>query len=276
MITDKDQIGYLNFLCRTYDGINKLIVSTKNRIQSLAPEVNMKTNDVIQAMESQKGKISRRVGKELDFWPIWSEWMKQVPGIGPAIGGNLILLYYYRFMPICPKCATKLKKKDKTFWCDTCEKSVKGEGNLQHKIEIKDFPMISSWWHYMGRHCDENGVMPKRAKGVISDWSNTGRQIGFQIGDQFNRQSPDHSYKAYLLKRKARHLKKNDQRDKPWTTGHIHNAGRNEAVKMFLSHFWQVARGLDGLSITVPYIVAKDPVHKIIEPFYWHEFKEAA
>jgi len=202
MITDRDQIQNLNFMCRTYDGINKLIVSTKNRLQSLNPEATVKLNDIVQGMESQKGKVSRRIAKELEFWPIWSEWMKNVPGVGPAIGGNLIILYYYRFMPQCKDCETVLEKKEKTFWCPTCEKSVKGEGNLSHKIEIKDFPMISSWWHYMGRHVIE-GKVPKRAKGVVSDWSTPGRQIGFQIGQSFIKMKSDHLYRAFYDNRRV-------------------------------------------------------------------------
>jgi len=266
MIIDPEQIGYLNFLCRTYDGVNKLIVSTKNRLQSIAPEIDMKTNDIIQGMESQKGKISRLIGKQLDFWPIWSEWMKNVPGIGPSIGGHLIQLYYYRFMPQCKDCETVLEKKEKTFWCPVCEKSVKGEGNLKHKIEIKDFSMISSWWHYMGRHVVDGNV-PKRAKGIVSDWSTPGRQIGFQVGQSFIKMPGDHLYRAYYDRRRTLREKTHPEATKM----HKMNMSLNETIKMFLSHFWQVARTLDGLPVTVPYIVGKDPVHKVIEPFYWDQ-----
>jgi len=266
MITDKDQIGNLNFMCRTYDGINKLIVSTKNRLQSLNPEAIVKLNDIVQGMESQKGKVSRRIGKELEFYPVWNDWMVNVPGIGPAIAGNLIILYYYRFMPCCKDCGTVLEKKENTFWCSQCEKSVKGEGNLNHKIEIKDFPMISSWWHYMGRHVVDGNV-PKRAKGVVSDWSTPGRQVGFQIGQSFIKMKPDHLYRAYY---DTRHRLR-DKTHPEATKMHKMNMCLNETIKLFLSHFWQVARTLDGLPLTDPYIVAKDPIHKIILPFYWEE-----
>ena len=282
MITGKEQVSYLNFLCKTYDGLNRVITATKNRLQSLNPEMNADnfwilkgmtenkqgTSIRYQGLENIKGQIVRRIEKELEFWPIWSEWMKQVPGIGAYIGGNLILKYYYAFIPICGECGAELEKTEGTFFCKNCEKSVKGEGNLHHKLRIKDFPMISSWWHYMGRHVVD-GVVPKRKAGVVSDWSTPGRQIGFQIGDQFNRQSEDHPYKMFMLSRKQRHEKKNADREKPWSKGHIHNAAKNEAVKLFLSHFWQVARTLDELPVTEPYIVAKDPIHKVIPPYYW-------
>ena len=311
MITDKDQVAYFNFLCKTYDGLTRVITATKNRIQSLNPEMNADnywilngmvenkpgTSIKYQGLESIKGQVSRRIEKELGFWPVWSNWMEHIPGIGPFIAGNLILKYYYAFIPVCKDCGTVLEKKDKTFWCSECQKSVKGEGNLQHKLTIKDFPMISSWWHYMGRHnvahcptcrkiltnntCPKCGkiienpiyLMPKRQSGTQSDWSTPGRTLGFMIREAFNMFSEDHFYKSYQVKEKAKYAKRHPD----WTKGHCHNVAWNNTVKLFLSHFWQVARTLDGLSVTEPYIVAKDPVHKIIPPFYWEgEGRKAA
>ncbi|MDY7037206.1 MAG: hypothetical protein SV375_13705 [Thermodesulfobacteriota bacterium] len=272
MITDQDQVQYLNFLCRTYDGVNKLIVATKTRIQNLNPEAPVQLNDIVQGMESQKGKISRQITKQLDFWPIWSEWMKGVPGVGSTIAGHLILLYYYRFTPQCQDCGAALEKKNKTFWCPICDKGVKGDGNLKYKIELKDFPMVSSWWHYMGRHV-KDGKVPKRAKGIVSDWSTPGRQIGYQIGQSFIKMKSDHLYRAYYDKRRVLRDKTHPDASKM----HKMNMCLNETIKMFLSHFWQVARTLDGLPTVVPYIIGKDPVHKVIKPFYWEgDLREAA
>lgn len=293
MITNQEQVNFLKFLCRSYDGINRMIVSTKNRLYSMNPDMTKEevnrywmlsgtienkagTSIRYQGLKTVKGQILRRIEKELDFWPIWTQWMIHIPGIGPAIAGNLILLYYYRFLPSCRECGTILEKIDGTYFCKTCEKSVKGDGNLMFKMELRDFPKISGWWKFMGRHCDDSGKMPKRAKGVISDWSTVGRQVSFQIGDQFNRQKEDHPYKSYLLERKARHEKKNTDREKSWTKGHIHNAARNEAAKLFLSHFWQVARTIDGKPLTEPYICAKNPVHTVIPPFFWDDEQRKA
>lgn len=319
MITDQNEIAFLKFLCRSYDGVNRTIVATKNRLQAMAPDMTEEqvkrywmvagmienkagTSIRYQGLQNIKDEISRRIKKELVLWPIWTQWMSKIPGIGANIGGNLILLYYYRFQPCCKDCQTILEKVDGTFYCPTCDKSVKGEGSLVFNIEFRDFPRISSWWHFMGRHnlahcpacrkrlgdddacpnkdcqnfrkiiADPIYLIPKHQAGMVSDWSPVGRQIGYQIADQFNRKrAEDHPYKRYLLERKARHEKKNETREKPWSKGYIHNAGKNETIKLFLSHFWQVARTLDGKPLTEPYIVAKNPVHNIIPPFYWDE-----
>jgi len=288
MVKDPNIINYLNLLCKTERGLTKLIVATKNRFQSLAPEIDLKTERILkgeihsksgqtikyQGLESIKGSVKRRIEKELEMWPIWTQWMKDIPGIGGFIGGNLILLYYYRFLPVCKDCGKVLIKQEGTFMCQKCAKSVKGEGNLTHEIQVRDFPMISSWWHYMGRHVMD-GKVPKRAKGVVSDWSTHGRQIGFQIGEAFlmNPKGYRHPYRDYYdARRSLRDRTHPEAKDL-----HKKNMAVNEMIKLFLSHFWQVARTIDGLPLTEPYIVAKDSIHKIIPPFYWNgRLKEAA
>jgi hypothetical protein len=50
----------------------------------------------------------------------------------------------------------------------------------------------------------------------------------------------------------------------------------NEAVKLFLSHFWQVAHILDGLEMTLPWCVqhgGHDEKH-IIPPYYFNGNEE--
>ena len=116
----------------------------------------------------------------------------------------------------------------------------------------------------MGRNIID-GAMPKRKKGVQVNWSTPGRTIGFHIGDQFNRQKEDHPYKAFLIGRKKKHEKNHPD----WSKGHIHNAAKNETVKLFLAHFWHVARTIEGLSVSEPYSGAIMGHTNIIKPFYW-------
>jgi len=259
----------LNYLCKTYDGLNKLIVSTKNRLAALNPDSEAKHQEEVIAFESIKGKITRKIEKELSFWPVWTEWMKHIPGVGPFIGGNLILLYYYKFMPMC-QCGTILEKKDGTFWCSSCKKSVKGDGVTQHKILERDFENISSWWHFLGRHVVD-GRMPKRKKGEVVDWSNRGRMITFQFADQMNRQAPGHPYKSFLLDRKVKRERTHPEASK----GHRLNMAKNETAKLFLAHFWTIARTLDGKPITQPYAGTILGHTGIIDPFFW-KVEEAA
>ena len=134
---------------------------------------------------------------------------------------------------------------------------------MDHKIEIKDFPRISSWWHYMGMHVVD-GKKPKRQKGVLCDWNSKGRVIGYQIGSQFNRCSTDNPYKAFLEKERIKILRKHPE----LTKGHNLNRAQSHTAKLFLSHWWQVCRTLDGLPLTRPYAETILGHTGILEPFY--------
>ena len=269
-MTNEEGVKYLNFLVRTYQGVTQLIASTKQRLQSLPGEERDEEFDTLlkgqgksDGLETVKGRITRELEKELKQWDVWETWAKEIPGIGPYIVAQLIILFHYRFIPVCKACGGSLEKVEHALVCVDCKKVAK-EGLLTYRLEYKDFPTISKWWAYMGRHTVE-GVMPKLKAGVKANWSTVGRTLGFHIGEQFNRQKDDHPYKALLILRKAKH-----QRNHPeWSKGHVHNAAKNEVVKIFLAHFWHVARVLEGKSVSEPYAGALMGHTNIIEPFYW-------
>lgn len=272
---DEMVVRNLSFNCRTYDDLCKMLISTKNRLGSMNPGASEKHQDLIKNLESIKGKMSRNIEKDLEFYPVWTEWLKHVPGAGPFIAGNLVLLYYYRFTPVCEKCGTKLEKKAveekgksfNTFWCSTCQNSPKGEGHTKHAIAEKDFPNISGWWHYMGRHVID-GKMPKRKKGIVSDWSSRGRVVTYHFSDQVNRHKEDEPYKAFMLSVVKKRLRTHPKA----TKGHRLNMAKHETAKLFLSHFWTVARTLAGKPVSEPYAGTILGHTGIIAPFY---FKQA-
>jgi hypothetical protein len=278
-MTNEAQVQYLNFLVREYVGVTSLIASTKQRLQSLPGEDRDEEFDTLlkgqhheTGLETIKGRINRELEKEIKAWDVWDQWAKDIPGIGAYIAAQMIILFYYRFTPVCKDCGGKLIKGDretetgkviKTLLCSDCGKAAK-EGLLKHQLEMKDFPTISKWWAYLGLHTVD-GVKPKRKAGVVSNWSTTGRTLCYHIGEMFNRQQDDHPYKALLLQRKAKH-----QRNHPeWSKGHVHNAAKNEVAKIFLAHWWHVARSLEGKVVSQPYAGALMGHTNIIEPFFW-------
>lgn len=273
-MANQESVSYLNYLIRTYKQLTDIIAATKNRLQSLPGDHPVKFDRILhgeeseygkeQGLETVKGRINRLIGKELPEFDVWERWLKDVPGIGNVIAAELIMLYYYRFTPVCKECMADLEKIDGTLWCPGCEKSVKGDGNLDHKLGYKDFATISKWWAYMGRDI-KDGKMRKRTKGVTSNWSASGRKLGFTIGDSFNKQTPDHKYKAVLLEEKAKYERKQPD----ITKGHRHNMARNNAVKLFLSHFWTVCRTLDGKPVTKAYAQTIMGHTNWVEPFYF-------
>lgn len=266
-------IRQLQFLLKTYDGCTDLIAKTKQRLLALDVGTDAKLDQIIggegaaKGLEYTKGNIARRIEKLIQNWPIYSKWMVNIPGCGPAIAGKLIMLYYYKFTPICQKCGGEMVE----FTCTECGQPAKGDGLLKHRIDTKEFSNVSKWWHYLGRHCaysEKHGkaVMPKRASGVKCDWSTEGRTITYHLADQFVRQSKGKPpYRAFYDDRKKKRLVTHPEA----SDGHRNNMAKNETVKLFLSHFWHVARELEGLSTAGPYADVIMGHTGIIAPYYW-------
>jgi len=274
----------LNFAIKNYAGIDKQITQITNRahaygIDPVHEELihGKKARDgkiKMQGLESLKGVASRRINRIIKDFPIWDEWLENVPGIGPMIGGNLISLYYFKSIPICKDCGSDLYE----FNCPVCKKESKGQGVLKFRVALREFPTISSWWHFMGRHVI-SGKVPtlrniKQLKPNIKDgeklveWSNTGKKIGFFIKEAFNRQPKTHQYRAYAERRKRYRINTHPET----TDGHRHNMAWNETIKLFLSHFWQVDHLLSGTPMTAPWCVQHgnhDP-ESIIPPYYFN------
>lgn len=268
-MNDPKIIRHLNYLVKTYEEVTRVIAKTKQRRKALFgkeeewPDTLLKGRSKEAGLETVKVRSARDIEKELVLWDIWEQWLKHVPGIGPAIAGRLILLYYYKFIPAC-ECGGDLEKVEGVLTCKACGKDAKGGGLLNHRIDRRDFPTISKWWAFMGRHTVD-GIVPKRKWGVVSNWSTVGRVAGFFIGDQFTRQKEYTPYGAFLLERKAKHARNHPE----WSKGHIHNAAKNEAVKLFLSHFWVVAHEIEGLPVSEPYAGAIMGHTNIVKPFFW-------
>lgn len=269
---NEEVVRNLNFLVKSYDALTETVAGIKNRYKHLNTDGEPKYDDVLKKLDSQKNIIKTRIGNELEFFPLWTEWLKGVPGIGASLAGRLIVLYYFRFVPICKECGSDLIKKEGSdgkvgFFCSGCGRKAKGDGVLQTRIELKDFNKISSWWKYMGRHVVKNddgvGGMPKRKKGEKSDWSTVGRTVGFHIGESFVKTGG--KYRAFYDRAKEEY--QGFYPDK--TDMHRHNLAKNKMIKLFLSHLWQVARELDGLPVTEPYAIQHLGHAGIIKPFYW-------
>jgi DNA-directed RNA polymerase subunit RPC12/RpoP len=150
-------INRLEFMVRTYFGINRLNAAAKNRSKALHMDENEIGLKPINEMDKLKGMLERQARKELMNWDIWNKWLEKVPGIGGIYSAYVILKYYYRHIPICSHCGGDLKKVKKDdaetggYVCTLCGKNVKGDGLLQYRIEYREFPTISKWFYFMGR-----------------------------------------------------------------------------------------------------------------------------
>lgn len=274
-----ETIRQLNFLVKTDIALTKMGTSTQNRLKAINKECDPKFDHVLNGYTRGKStvkgisQIKNRVRGQLDKhsvnWPVWNDWLRGVPGVGASTAGKLIILYYYRFTPVCAECGGDLEKQENkngngnSFVCADCGKKAAGDGCLTHRIDTKDFPTISKWWAYMGRHVVD-GKMPKRSKGKQANWSTEGRTLGFHFADQCNRGNAG-LYSEFLKHEREKIARKHPDISK----GHNLNMAKNHTAKLFLSHFWTVARTLDGLPVSEPYVQKYMGHTNITEPFYF-------
>lgn len=272
--------GELNYAVRNYAGITKQIVQIRNRAHAYG--INPDHEELIygrkgkdgklkmQGLESIKGMASRKIGRIIKDFPIWNEWLEHVPGIGPAIAGTLIRLYYYKSIPTCNKCGEDMpaKEKGKAWLCTGCNTDAKGMGIIKYRMQLREFPSISSWWHFMGRANDPvTGDIPKKKRGEQIDWNPDGKKLGFDFKESVNKFNSDHHYKKFAEMRKKYRTRTHPDA----TKGHRHNMAWNEAWKLFLSHFWQVEHVLSGSEMTEPWCVQHGGHDKssMIPPYYF-------
>ncbi len=274
-----EMASWLNYLARKHEDLVKTRVRINNRLGSLPlhPENDPKNDGTIIVLEKEEGRTLREIEKLLPIWPLWDRWLDHIPGIGPTLGARLILLYYYRWIPICPKCGGDLQKAEQTFICAACGHKVKGDGVLKHRGIIRVFDTISKLWAFCGRAVEEDGRLQRRKKDTQSRHSTRAKTVTFLVADEFKRMKPDHPYRQFYLSRKA----KREQTHPDASKGHRDNMAMNETAKLFLAHLWVVARTLDGLPVSKPYAhTLLKPAHiNYIKPFYWDgavEVKEAA
>lgn len=257
-----DQGQYLSYLARTYDGQNKIITASRQRLQNLGIDGKPEDQPEIKVMESLKNNIANRMRKEMELFPVWNDWLVNVPGVGPRIGGNLILLFNFKHIPICAKCGEDL---DPEFNCSVCGKPAKGDGVLKTRVIKRDFPTISKWWKFMGVHIVD-GKKPKKAKGVQCDWSSKGRSIAWLASEGFYfKMNKEHLYKAEILRRIADKEKNRPEIKK----GHRLAQAMHETSKLFLAHFWTVHRHLEGKPVSLPYAHTILGHTNIVAPFYY-------
>ena len=108
----------LSYAIKNYNGMTKQIIQIKNRAHAYGIDPKHETliygkiakdgTPRMQGLESLKGVAARKIGRILKDFPIWTEWLDNVPGIGMVIGGQLIALYYFKNIPVCSKCSADL------------------------------------------------------------------------------------------------------------------------------------------------------------------------
>jgi hypothetical protein len=240
-------------------------------------------DSLLGAVAALKAHNMKKVSALLNHWPVWREWLVNVPGVGPYFAGNFILAFYYKFIPICRKCESEVElikdeddeKGKQKYYCPGCKKLLtrKEKGGqdraIRLKVVLRDFATVSKWWWYLGIAVDPvRGKKLHRQEGVQCTWSPRLSTVCWKLGEQFElRCKMDNFYKKFFLEKKAKIAKLHPDSSK----GHVQLMSRNETVQLFQSHFWHVARRLEGKEVYGPYAEVVLKHTGIIPPYYWDD-----
>lgn len=124
---------------------------------------------------------------------------------------------------------------------------------LGHIDDIATFDTVSKLWRFAGQGINPTtGERDRPTKGEKLVYNKRLKCVCYLVSDQFVRQGG--AYRTVYDNAKTRYAAREELKGKDgWTKGHINNAARRKAVKLFLSHLWQTWREAVNLPIREPY-----------------------
>lgn len=196
----------------------------------------------------QEGFLEKQLADYLENFPIWSDFMKGVSGVGALMGSVIISeydIYKARYVS--------------SMWAYAGLDVIDGEGRSRKEHHLVDKDYI-----------DRNGD-PKTKKGISFNPFLKTKLLGV-LAPQFVMQHKRkenkyghlyYDYKNRLVRRRegliADNLKTMSLADAEktakeiWPDGRIHNASNRYIVKMFIKDLYPVWKELEGLEVMLPY-----------------------
>lgn len=225
---------------------------------------------------SQQEKVLVSIAKKkIAGHPVWENWLAGVKGIGPCLAGGLLSwiniarsthcsqLWKYSGLGTtvehyeCPECGTKTDPKPMS------ELVAAGETRIV-------CPDCRVPLNVVG-HAD------RRVKGQQTGYNPRVKTLAWKIGESFVKQSPEKSgyrklyeqFRAQVDRQPCRKVHK-DEKGKviPCFDAHKFAKAKRMTVKVFMAHYYLVARTIEGLPVTKPYsfgVLAHD-MASFIEP----------
>ena len=114
-------------------------------------------------------------------------------------------------------------------------------------IDIERAPHVSSLWRYAG-YAVFDGEREKPTKGEKLHYNKRLKTACYLLGGSFLKSNSPYR-KEYDSAREYY-----DANRPEWTKAHCHQAAMRKMIKLFLQHYWVVARTLEGLPVTMPYV----------------------
>lgn len=229
-------------------------------------------HDVLASTRSFEKEIQKRLTTEIKSYPLYSEYLLNIQGIGVILSSGLMAYIENvgRFKNISS--LWQYAGIGMNTFCEKCNKPTfveitYGEGKIK-KVAKRLRPM---------KQCDKCGsstvpTRQRRTVGYQSNYNDKFKVLCWKIASSFVKQSAEKSgYRRIYDQVKADEHTKHPEMvlvngKKTQNDGHLHNKAMRKTVKIFLSHVWTTWRIMENLEVTKPY-ESQVLNHSIIEPF---------
>ena len=206
----------LTTLYRSFKEIQQARVRQDNRVWAKEEGVSAA---ILKDLEGVEKRILKQIETEIAKYPIW-EWLKQIKGVGPSIGGGII--------------------------------------GIIAKYGIKNINQVSSLWHLFGLHV-VNGKAPRLAKGSTISYIPEAKTLvlGVLSSSFIKQRSPVYSDVYYQEKERqlarvypagelAERFNGYKKEDIHVLKDHAHRRAIRKMAKVFMQHLWVAWRMVEG------------------------------
>lgn len=283
-VVDKDveievrtRMSLIRTLVEMYYDFQKQRIMTNNRISMNCErngitdaELGMFGVKSIQAdAEKFEKDLKKLITQSIKDVPIYRDYLKKITGIGEILAAGLVAYIddvskFDNISKLWQYAGYGMNR-----YCETCKAPTFEVRKYEKKTAKKMKPM---------EKCNECGehtvpIIQQRRVGYMSNWNDNLKKITWLATQSFLKQSADSAgyrgiYDNVKPKEREKHPEKQVVNKKTfYNDGHIHNRSLRKVGKVFLANLWLQWREMEGLPVSEPYLIHKNPAHNMIQPF---------
>lgn len=232
-IRENESLRYLRFYTRTLYDIQRLRISAGNQRDALErmgvseSELDWIRENVHHSLDRLESTIERRCKVYLDKMPIWTEYLKQIKGVGPRLASSLVSII----------------------------------------VTPKRFPNTAKLWKYAGLGKNDDGSLQRRKAGQQDNWSADLKMTIYKFEDAIIKTKGGYRNLYDQFKAREVELNEQRPKADKLSKGHVNQRARRRVGKLFLAHLLEVWRTQEGLPVRKPYPIQYLGHETIIPPF---------
>jgi hypothetical protein len=220
-----------------------------------------------------EGDIKRHIQSLVKEWPVWSQWLKNVSGVGPIIAGGLLAyvdinichkvsqLWHYAGQHVVDGEIPRLKKGVKRSWNRRLQTII---WNFGESI-VKSGKGYRALFDERKHHEIQNRFLTVNLNNGRSQDDLAGFIAGHLLDEPVGKKKKGHyiSNKASALSI-IKAMNGSGELMLERKPGHINNRAKRHVRKVFLAHVYKFWREAEGLPVRTVYAMTLGPEHEEI------------